>query len=56
MLYEVITIGGNEEIVTLFLSLFSIGVGLGSIVCNKLVKGFIDATYVPIAAVRNNFV
>ncbi len=45
------TIGGNEEIVTLFLSLFSIGVGLGSIVCNKLVKGFIDATYVPIAAV-----
>ncbi len=40
-------IGGNEHIVTLFLSIFSIGIGLGSIWCNKLLKGEINGRLVP---------
>ncbi len=34
---------------TLFFALFSIGVGLGSLACNKLLKGKISPQYVPIA-------
>jgi acyl-[acyl-carrier-protein]-phospholipid O-acyltransferase / long-chain-fatty-acid--[acyl-carrier-protein] ligase len=41
-------IGGNEQIVTLFLAVFSIGIGIGSLFCNKLLKGAITATYVPL--------
>ena len=41
-------IGGNEQIVTLFLAVFSIGIGIGSLFCNKLLKGEIAATYVPL--------
>lgn len=41
-------IGGNEEIVTLFLTIFSIGIGLGSLLCNKLLKGEVNATFVPV--------
>lgn len=40
-------IGGNEHIVTLFLTLFSIGVGVGSVRCNKLLKGEINGRLVP---------
>lgn len=38
------------RVVTYFLTLYSIGLGLGSLFCNKLLKGKIQATYVPIAA------
>jgi len=41
-------IGGNEQVVTLFLAVFSIGIGVGSLYCNKLLKGEIAATYVPL--------
>ncbi len=41
-------IGGNEQVVTLFLAIFSIGIGIGSLFCNKLLKGEIAATYVPL--------
>lgn len=41
-------IGGNEQIVTLFLAVFSIGIGIGSLFCNKLLKGEIATTYVPL--------
>lgn len=41
-------IGGNEELVTLFLTVFSIGIGVGSLLCNRLLKGEIVATYVPL--------
>ena len=41
-------IGGNEQVVTLFLTVFSIGIGVGSLFCNKLLKGEIVATYVPL--------
>jgi len=37
----------NENVVTFFLTLFSIGLALGSLICNRLLKGNIHATYVP---------
>lgn len=40
-------IGGNEQVVTLFLATFSIGIGIGSLLCNRLLKGEITAKYVP---------
>ncbi|MCI5073327.1 MFS transporter [bacterium] len=44
-------IGGNEHTVTLFLTLFSIGIGLGSAWCNKLLKGEVDGKLVPYGSV-----
>ncbi len=44
-------IGGNEQVVTLFLAIFSIGIGIGSLLCNKLLKGEIAATYVPLGII-----
>lgn len=41
------TLGGNEQVSTFFLILFSVGVGLGSILCNKLLKGEITARLAP---------
>ncbi|UCD12027.1 MAG: acyl-[ACP]--phospholipid O-acyltransferase [Nitrospinaceae bacterium] len=43
-------LGGDEYMVTLFLTMFSIGIGLGSLVCDKLLKGQVDATFVPLGA------
>ncbi|MDV7341744.1 acyl-[ACP]--phospholipid O-acyltransferase [Terasakiella sp. A23] len=43
-------VGGNEEVVTLFLALFSVGIGVGSLLCNKLLGSEISAKYVPLAA------
>ncbi|MBF0110508.1 MAG: acyl-[ACP]--phospholipid O-acyltransferase [Magnetococcales bacterium] len=43
-------IGGNEEIVVLFLTVFSVGIGLGSLMCNRLLKGKVSARYVPLGA------
>jgi acyl-[acyl-carrier-protein]-phospholipid O-acyltransferase/long-chain-fatty-acid--[acyl-carrier-protein] ligase len=40
----------DETVVTLFLTLFSIGIGVGSFLCNRILKGRIQSTYVPIAA------
>ena len=48
--YGKYVIGGDERIVTLFLAVFSIGIGLGSLFCNKLLNGEVEASYVPIAA------
>ena len=39
----------EPEVVTLFLTVFSVGIGLGSFLCNKLLNGEIKSTYVPIA-------
>ncbi len=41
-------VGGNEEVVTLFLTVFSVGVGLGALLCNRFLKGEVAATYVPL--------
>lgn len=43
-------LNSNEEVVTLLLCTFSVGIGLGSMICNKLVKGEITARFVPIAS------
>lgn len=40
----------NENVVTFFLTLFSVGMAIGSLLCNKLLKGKIHATYVPLGA------
>lgn len=43
-------IGGNEHIVTLFLTSFSVGIGIGSMWCNKLLRGEINGRLVPFGA------
>ncbi|HSR72918.1 MAG TPA: MFS transporter [Kiloniellales bacterium] len=43
-------LGGDETVVTLLLTVFSVGIGLGSLVCAKLLRGEITAKYVPIGA------
>ncbi|HIJ85826.1 MAG: Acyl-CoA synthetase/AMP-acid ligase II [Magnetococcales bacterium] len=43
-------IGGNEEVVVLFLTVFSVGIGLGSLMCNRLLAGRVSAQYVPLGA------
>jgi len=40
----------EAEVVTLFLTVFSVGIGVGSFLCNKLLRGQIHSTYVPMAA------
>jgi acyl-[acyl-carrier-protein]-phospholipid O-acyltransferase/long-chain-fatty-acid--[acyl-carrier-protein] ligase len=42
---------GNEEIIALFMTLFSIGIGAGSFLCNRLLRGEISARYVPLGAI-----
>lgn len=38
----------NEHVVTLFFTVFSLGIGIGSMLCNRLLKGKVHATYVPL--------
>lgn len=40
----------DEQVVTLLLCTFSIGIGLGSVICNRLVRGMVTARFVPLAA------
>jgi acyl-[acyl-carrier-protein]-phospholipid O-acyltransferase / long-chain-fatty-acid--[acyl-carrier-protein] ligase len=49
-IYTKSVIGGDETIVTLILAVFSVGIGLGSLLCNRLLKGVVQATYVPFGA------
>jgi len=44
-------LSADETVVTLFLTLFSVGIGVGSLLCNRLLKGEITAKYVPLGAV-----
>jgi acyl-[acyl-carrier-protein]-phospholipid O-acyltransferase/long-chain-fatty-acid--[acyl-carrier-protein] ligase len=44
------TLGAGSGVVTLFLAAFSIGVGVGSVLCGRLMQGEISARYVPVAA------
>lgn len=43
-------LGANEQVVTLFLTIFSIGIGIGALLCNKLLDGDISAKFVPLGA------
>lgn len=40
----------DETVVTLFLTVFSIGIALGSLLCNRLLKGRVTPKYVPFGA------
>jgi MFS family permease len=41
----------NEQVATLFLAIFSVGVGLGSVLINRLLRGRVAAIYSPAAAI-----
>lgn len=43
-------LGAESSVVTLFLSFFALGMSAGSLFCNRLLKGKIHATFVPLAA------
>jgi MFS family permease len=44
-------LGANEEVATVFLSIFSIGIAIGSVAVNRLLKGKASARYSPISAI-----
>lgn len=44
-------IGGNEQVVTLFLALFSIGVAIGSLLCEYLSRERLELGLVPIGSI-----
>lgn len=44
-------IGAHEYVVTLFLCLFSLGIALGTFISNRVQKGEVNATYVPLALI-----
>ena len=48
--YAKYVLGGNNEVVTLLLTMFSVGIGTGSVWCEKLSKGKIELGIVPIGA------
>lgn len=41
----------SASVTTLFLTMFSIGIGVGSLLCTKLLKGRVSASYMPVGAV-----
>lgn len=43
-------VGGDNEVYTLFLIIFSLGISLGSLLCNRILKGEISAKFTPVAA------
>ena len=45
--YVRFTLGGEEAVVTLFLTLFSVGVAIGSLLCNRLLRGRLNARCAP---------
>jgi acyl-[acyl-carrier-protein]-phospholipid O-acyltransferase/long-chain-fatty-acid--[acyl-carrier-protein] ligase len=49
--YAKLVIGADEQVATLFLAVFSVGIGLGSMACNGLLKGEVSGRYVPWAAI-----
>jgi acyl-[acyl-carrier-protein]-phospholipid O-acyltransferase/long-chain-fatty-acid--[acyl-carrier-protein] ligase len=48
--YAKMVIGADEMVATLFLAIFSVGIGAGSLACNWLLKGEVSGKYVPWAA------
>ena len=43
-------LGGDENLATLFLVTFSVGIAVGSLLCNSMLKGRVHATFVPLGA------
>ncbi|MDR1481075.1 MAG: MFS transporter [Synergistaceae bacterium] len=48
--YAKIVIGADEQVATLFLAVFSVGIGAGSLACNTLLRGEVSGRYIPAAA------
>lgn len=44
-------LGADEQVATLFLAIFSIGVAVGSVAVNRLLNGAVSARYSPISAI-----
>ena len=44
-------LGADEKVVTLLFIMFSVGIGAGSFLCNKLLRGVVQSTFVPLAAI-----
>jgi MFS family permease len=44
-------LGSDNQVVTLLLAMFSVGIGLGSLMCEKLSKGHIELGLVPLGAI-----
>ncbi len=44
-------VGGDEQVSTLFLVVFTVGIGFGATFCNKLLKGRVSGRYVPASLV-----
>jgi MFS family permease len=42
--------GGDQSVATLFLAIFSVGVAVGSVIINRLLKGEVSARFAPISA------
>ena len=49
--YTKLILGGDATVATLLLALFSVGIGAGSFICEKLSRGRIEAGLVPIGAI-----
>jgi acyl-[acyl-carrier-protein]-phospholipid O-acyltransferase/long-chain-fatty-acid--[acyl-carrier-protein] ligase len=49
--YVDIVLNANSRVFTLLLAIFSLGIGLGSMLCNRLLNGAITARFVPVAAI-----
>ena len=43
-------VGGDNEVYTLFLVIFSMGTAVGSLLCNRILHGQISAKYTPVAS------
>jgi 1-acyl-sn-glycerol-3-phosphate acyltransferase len=49
--YTKVVLGGNEHIATLFLALFSVGIGIGSMACERFSKHRLELGLVPLGSV-----
>lgn len=49
--YTKTTLGGNEQVVTLLLTLFTVGIGTGSLLCNRLSGKKIEIGLVPFGSI-----
>jgi 1-acyl-sn-glycerol-3-phosphate acyltransferase len=46
-----VTLGGNEQVVTLLLTLFSVGIGAGSLLCERLSGRMVELGLVPFGSI-----
>lgn len=49
--YAKLVLGGDESVFILMLTIFSVGVGIGSLSCEKLSRGEVEVGLVPLAAI-----